>query len=98
MRFRLKDKELQLLWETGHHSGFLLKAVVKQFFEAILEINAARDVRSLYIAKSLLFEKRKGERKNQHSLRLTRKRRLVVELEEGEGTTAVKIIGIEDYH
>lgn len=48
--------------------------------------------------KSLRFEKLKGARQKQHSMRLNDQWRLILEFE-GEGTTKVVVVcGIEDYH
>jgi proteic killer suppression protein len=58
---------------------------------------AAADERDLYGLKSLHYEKLKGDRSHQRSLRLNQQFRLIVELERHNGKT-VAIIEIVDYH
>ena len=62
------------------------------------EIRAADDERVFYAMKSLRFEKLKGSRSQQRSMRLNKQFRLIVELEGEPPTKTVVIIGIEDYH
>lgn len=47
--------------------------------------------------KSLHYEKLKGKRSHQRSMRLNDQFRLIVEIEEANGRTVV-VISIEDYH
>jgi proteic killer suppression protein len=62
------------------------------------QIRAAPDERLFYAVKSLHFEKLKGDRSHQYSMRLNDQWRLILEFE-GEGPSKVVwIIGIEDYH
>ena len=61
------------------------------------QIRAAADERDLRALKSLRFEKLKGNRAHQHSLRLNDQWRLVLELT-GTGPHKVVVISIEDYH
>jgi proteic killer suppression protein len=61
-------------------------------------IRAALDERDFYAMKSLRFEKLKGARQKQHSMRLNDQWRLILEFE-GEGATKVVVVcEIEDYH
>jgi toxin HigB-1 len=48
--------------------------------------------------KSLHFEKLKGSRDHQHSMRLNDQWRLIVELDGKAPNKTVVVIGIEDYH
>jgi proteic killer suppression protein len=48
--------------------------------------------------KSLHFEKLKGARSHQHSIRLNRQWRLIVELERSANGRLVIVVSIEDYH
>ena len=61
-------------------------------------IRAAPDERDFYAMKSLHFEKLEGDRSHQRSLRLTKKWRLIVELEGSAPNKVVRVKGIEDYH
>ena len=73
-------------------------SVVRKFRQRMQLVRAASDERDFYALKSLHFEKLKGERSHQRSMRLTKKWRLIVELVgEGERKT-VRVVSIEDYH
>ena len=53
---------------------------------------------SFYNLKSLHFEKLKGDRTHQHSMRLNKQWRLIIELEGVAPNKLVAVISIEDYH
>jgi proteic killer suppression protein len=61
-------------------------------------IRAAPDERVFYNLKSLHFEKLKGDRSSQHSMRLNKQWRLILELEGVAPDKLVVVIRIEDYH
>ena len=68
------------------------------FFEVMTLIGGAPDERTLNDLKSLHFEKLKGKRKHERSLRLDKQWRLIVEvLKDSEGNYLL-IKDIEDYH
>jgi proteic killer suppression protein len=72
--------------------------MVKAFRKRMQTIRAARDERDFYALQSLRFEKLKGARSHQHSMRLNDQWRLILEFEgKGEKKTLV-VVGIEDYH
>lgn len=48
--------------------------------------------------RSLKFEELKGDRSHQHSLRINRQWRLIVEVEKGKHKNRIAILAIEDYH
>ncbi len=61
-------------------------------------IRGAIDERAFYALKSLHFEKLKGDRKHQHSMRLNKQWRLILELRRQGQQKVVWVMGIEDYH
>jgi len=72
--------------------------IVRGFRKVMQAIRAARDERDLYASRGLRFEKLDGKRKHQHSLRINKQWRLIVEIR-GQGTQKrIGIVGIEDYH
>jgi toxin HigB-1 len=73
-------------------------AVVKMYRQRLQTIRAAPDERDFYAFKSLHYEKLKGQRQHQRSMRLNAQWRLVLEIEEGERGKQVKIVSIENYH
>ena len=98
MNVRFADDKLDRLeTELRYNAGFS-PAVVKAFRMRMQQIRAAVDERDLRSQKSLHFEKLEGTRQHQHSMRLNKQYRLIVELEGRSHRKVVAIIGIEDYH
>jgi len=62
------------------------------------QIRAAEDERAFYSMRSLNFEKLKGNRSQQHSMRINDQWRLILELRGSGKKKVVKIIEIVDYH
>lgn len=79
---------------TGGYSADLVRAFRKKmwFLRQIV------DERDLYGMKSLHFEKLKGARAHQRSIRLNKQWRLILEIVDKGTDKLVKVIGIEDYH
>ena len=71
--------------------------IVKAYRKVMQLLRSAVDERDLYAVKSLHFEKLKGNRSHQRSLRLNRQFRLIIEIEE-ENEKTIVVISIEDYH
>ncbi len=61
-------------------------------------IRSALDERDFYALKSLHFEKLKGKREGERSLRLNQQYRLIVMIEKDDSGKYVLVINIEDYH
>jgi proteic killer suppression protein len=98
MEVKFADLKLQELEsDAGSDAGFP-RAAVRGFRKVMQVIRAAADERDLYALKSLHFEKLKGDRSHQRSLRLNIQWRLIVEIVEATPKNIVQIIGIEDYH
>jgi toxin HigB-1 len=83
--------------DKSFNAGFAPE-VVKGFRKAMQVIRAASDSRDLTAMRSLSFEKLKGDRAGQYSLRLNKQWRLIVRLKEAEGSKTVVVIEIVDYH
>ena len=62
------------------------------------QIRAATDERDLYQLRSLRFERLKGKRKGQRSIRLNDQWRLIMSIEECEEGKVVVIMEVTDYH
>jgi len=98
MELRFDDSSLDRLETDLRFTAGLSPEVVKAYRKRVQMIRAAPDERVFYRLKSLHFEKLRGKRSHQHSMRLNRQWRLIVEI---EGHAPVKIIAIkaiEDYH
>lgn len=73
-------------------------AVIKSARRKIAVLRAVVDDRSLRNWKSLHYEKLRGDREGQRSIRLNDQYRLVFELDEETKPQTLTILGIEDYH
>ncbi len=98
MHFQFKKKKLEELYyeEKGIHK--YSPEVIDAFFHVMSVIEAAIDLREFYNLKSLHFEKLKGSRKNEHSMRLNKQYRLTMLILEDERGNSLFILDIEDYH
>lgn len=74
------------------------KTITKAFRLRMQTIRAATDERDFYSLKSLRYEKLKGHRDHQHSMRLNDQFRLIVEYEDVGTEKTIVIVAIEDYH
>jgi len=98
MRFEFKNKKLTALYTEEKGARKYGAAVVAAFFDVIDVIKNAKDERGLYALKSLRYEKLKGARSHQRSIRLHRQFRLIIERQRDEQGRYLLIIDIEDYH
>jgi len=98
MRVRHANRKLERLeFDLSYDAGFG-QPILRAFRKLMRFIRDAIDDRDFYRMKSLHYEKLKGARSHQRSMRLNDQFRLIVELElDGEGKRIV-IVGIEDYH
>src|SRR6516164_9032925 len=85
--------ETERAFNAGH-----ARAVVRAFRKVLAVLRAAVDERDLYGLKSLHFEKLKGKRAHQRSLRLNAQWRLLVEIVPAQPKNAIRVVKIEDYH
>ena len=85
--------ETERAGETG-----LPVAIIKSARRKLTVLRAAIDDRSLRNWKSLHYEKLKGKRKGQRSIRLNEKYRMVFSLDEDDEPQTITILSIEDYH
>jgi proteic killer suppression protein len=98
MEVSFRNDDLDRLETDAAFDGGWSQAVVRAFRKRMQVIRAAEDERALYALKSLHFEKLKGDRSHQHSIRLNDQWRLILEFS-GEGRGKIVVVtGIEDYH
>ncbi len=98
MEIRFATADLQRLYCDPAFAGGHAPAIVTAFRKVVGIIQAAADERDFRALRSLRFEKLKGKRTHQHSMRLNDQWRLVVELEGKGADKVVSIVSIEDYH
>src|SRR6266581_8859912 len=92
------DDDLDRLETDPAFTGGRPPAVVKAFRKVMQFIRAAADERDFFAMRSLHFEKLKGARDHQRSVRLNDQWRLVLEIIHGQPKNRIRVCGIEDYH
>ena len=97
MDFEITDSDLRRLAE-GTSDGAYPPGIGKVFRRRIQTIQAAPDERTFYPLRSLHFEKLKGKRAHERSMRLNDQYRLILEIEERPEGNRIIVKSIEDYH
>jgi proteic killer suppression protein len=98
MEVAYDDESLDRLETDPTYTAGLGSAIVKAFRKRIQQIRAATDERTFYALRSLNFEKLKGDREGQYSMRLNDQWRLIVKLEGVAPNKVVRVVEIVDYH
>ena len=98
MEVEFGNKDLGKLEAEKDFKGGFPADAVRGFRKVMQLIRAAKDERDFYALKSLHFEKLKGKRSHQRSMRLNNQWRLILEIEGGVKENTIRIIAIEDYH
>lgn len=98
MRIVFADDELALIETDQAGATRLSVAVIKSARRKLTVLRAAIDDRSLRNWKSLHYEKLRGDREGQRSIRLNDQFRMTFELDEETDPQTVTILSIEDYH
>jgi proteic killer suppression protein len=102
VRFRFASTKLEAIYatEAGFRSGVRLygESVARSFIQKMAIIRAVTSERELGNFKSLHFEKLKGNRKHQQSIRLNDQFRLILEVEKDERGRLLLVVTVEDYH
>lgn len=92
------DEDLDRL-ETDPASGAEYPpGVVRAYRKCLNMIRSAPDERIFRLSKGLRYEKLKGNRSGQHSMRLNSQFRLILRIEGDTAAKTVVIMAIEDYH
>ena len=98
MEIEFRDDELDRLeTDTGFSAGYD-RAIVKAYRKRIMAIRAALTEQDVRTFKSWHYEKLKGDRSHQRSIKLNDQWRLIVEITEGNPSNTMVIVAIEDYH
>lgn len=97
MEIVFQDANLALIEGEAAGETRLPVAVIKAARRKLTILRAAVDDRSLRNWKSLHYEKLKGDREGQRSIRVNDQYRMVFLLSKSDTLTAV-ILAIEDYH
>lgn len=99
MRLRFATDELRRLFEDpAYVSPRLGRDVIRSYRKKVGFLVAAASELDLRNYRALHFEKLRGDREGQHSIRLNDQWRLILRLEtDGEGRVLI-VIEIVDYH
>ncbi|PWF42886.1 type II toxin-antitoxin system RelE/ParE family toxin, partial [Massilia glaciei] len=93
-----RPQHLDRLETDAQFTAGLSHGVVSAYRRRMQQIRASRDERDFYAAKALHFEKLKGNREGQHSMRLNLQWRLILEIRGEHPCKIIGIIEIVDYH
>lgn len=97
MLVRFADRKLARLETDPAYTAGFGRDVVRAFRKRLQVIRAAADERDFYAMKSLHYEKLKGDRARQRSMRLNDQWRLVLHIDDA-GPRTVVVVSVEDYH
>jgi proteic killer suppression protein len=91
------DKKLERLEIDENYSAGFSVDIVRAYRKVMGVIRAAVDERAFYAMKSLHYEKLKGKRGHERSMRLNKQFRLILRITT-QGRKTAAIVSIEDYH
>lgn len=98
MNVEFGDETLRKLYLNAQFTGGFGRDIVKAFRKRVQFIVAALDERDFYAMKSLHYEKLKGSRKGESSMRLNDQFRLILRVKTEGTSRTVVVLSIEDYH
>ncbi|MBL4698185.1 MAG: type II toxin-antitoxin system RelE/ParE family toxin [Phycisphaerales bacterium] len=98
MEIEFRDPDFDRLETDPDFNAGFGQAIVKAYRKRVQWIRAARDERDFYEFKSWHFEKLRGNRGHQRSIRLNDQWRLIIEIKECNPSNTLVVVGIEDYH
>jgi len=98
MEVEFDDNELDRLEIDPQFTAGYSQEIVRAYRRRMQQIRGFRDERDFYALKSLHFEKLKGDREGQSSIRLNSQWRLIVEIRGNHPCKLIGIVEIVDYH
>ena len=98
MEIEFADSTLELIETDQAGRTGLPVPVIKSARRKLIVLRAAPDERALRNWKSLHYEKLKGDREGQRSVRLNDKYRMVLVLDNDAEPQKATILSVEDYH
>src|SRR5258705_8595646 len=98
MRVQHRTARLERLETDASFDAGFGRLVVRGYRKVMAWLRSADDERDLYNLKSLHYEKLKGNRSHQHSMRINDQFRLIIELEQHGAEKVIVVVAIEDYH
>jgi proteic killer suppression protein len=98
MEVQFCDQNLRRIEIDADFTGGYAPEAIRGFRRVMQAIRAATDERDLRAMRSRNFEKLKGDRSHEYSMRLNGQWRLVFEIIAGTPKNTLAIKNIEDYH
>ena len=98
MEIEYRNPDLDRLETDSEFTAGFSRDLVKAFRKRIQAIRAAVDERDLHAIRGNRFEKLKGSRAHQYSMRLNDQWRLILEIKQASPKNIIIVIDIEDYH
>ncbi|MDR5748743.1 type II toxin-antitoxin system RelE/ParE family toxin [Caballeronia sp. LZ029] len=98
MEVEFDDDALDRLETEATFTAGFAQEIVRAYRRRMQQIRAANDERDFYALKALHFEKLRGNRDGQYSIRLNKQWRLILELRGGHPCKVVALVEIVDYH
>lgn len=98
MKIVFADPDMALIETDQAHTTRLPVAVIRSARRKLHLLRSATDDRSLRNWKSLHYEKLKGDRDGQRSIRLNDQYRIIFQLDEATEPRTITVLAIEDYH
>lgn len=98
MKVQFQDKRLSLLRTDRAFETKLPFAVIKSCRDKLVVLEAAPDERTLRNWQSLRYEKLKGDREGQRSIRINDQYRLVFTLDDSQVPPVLTVLEVTDYH
>lgn len=98
MEVNYKDKKLALLETDRASETKLPESVINSFRFKVVQLKAAPDERTLRNVKSLHYEKLRGKRDGQRSIRLNEKWRVVFTLNDSSIPHQITILEITNHY
>ena len=98
MEVEFDDGNLDRLETDAQFTAGHSQEVVRAYRKRMQQIRAFRDERDFLSVRSLNFEKLRGNREGQHSIRLNLQWRLILEIRGDHPCKVIGIIEIVDYH
>lgn len=98
MEVEFDDDDLDRLETDAQFTAGFSQEIVRSYRMRMQQIRSAPDERDFYHLKSLRFEKLKGDREGQHSMRLNSQWRLILQIRGAKPPKVVAIVEIVDYH
>jgi len=98
MKIQFQDTRLALIRTDRAFETKLPFAVIKSCRDKLVVLEAAPDERTLRNWRSLRYEKLKGDRHGQRSIRINNQYRMIFTLDESQVPPILHILEVCDYH